>query len=252
MPLALELPLAPLLLAQALYARWRAPRLPEAAGPRAGTVGSGAAIALWIVGDSSAAGVGVPTQDDALAGALAPALARQAGAAVHWRLFAHSGITSAQALDLLAEADGDTSADVAVVVTGVNDVVDRIAPAAALAARTRLVAALQRRHRVRHVVFTPVPPMHRFTGLPQPLRWVAGRSAAAHQRALAEWAQGRPGVSCVEDALPLDDPALLARDGFHPAAPLYRRWGQALGAHIARDVWPSLAAPVTVTERKSP
>ncbi len=252
MTLALKLPLAPLLIAQALYARWRVPRLPEAAGPREGSVGSGAPIALWIVGDSSAAGVGVATQDDALAGALAPALARQAGAAVRWRLIARSGVNSAQALDLLAESAGDATADVAVVVTGVNDVVDRIAPPAAVAARARLVAVLQARHHVRHVVFTPVPPMQRFAGLPQPLRWIAGLDAAAHQRALDAWVQGRPGVTCLDDRLPLDDPALLARDGFHPAAPLYRRWGETLGAHIARDVWPALTAIDNVTERRCP
>jgi lysophospholipase L1-like esterase len=252
MTLALKLPLAPLLVAQALYARWRVPRLPEAAGPREGVVGSGAPIALWIIGDSSAAGVGVANQGDALAGALAPILASEAGAAVRWRLFARSGINSAQALDLLAESARDATADVAVVVTGVNDVVDRVAPPAAVAARARIVAVLRSRHRVRHVVFTPVPPMHRFGGLPQPLRWIAGLDAAAHQRALAAWAQGRPGVTCPDDPLPLDDPALLARDGFHPAAPLYRRWGRTLGTHIARDVWPSLAVPDEITERRSP
>ena len=149
---------------------------------------------------------------------------------MHWQLCARSGITSAQACGLLADAD---AADVAVVVTGVNDVVDQVRPAAALVARGQLVQALVQRTGVRQVVMTPVPPMNRFAGLPQPLRWVAGRDAAAHQRALARWAQGRQGVSHLRLALPLDDPAMLARDGFHPAAPLYRLWGDALAQHIA-------------------
>ncbi|NDG40033.1 MAG: SGNH/GDSL hydrolase family protein [Betaproteobacteria bacterium] len=147
---------------------------------------------------------------------------------------ARSGITSAQAAELVAEAD---AADVAVVVTGVNDVVDQVRPAAAMAERGRLVQALVQRTGARQVVMTPVPPMHRFSGLPQPLRWVAGRDAAAHERALARWVLGRSGVSLLRFDLPLDDPSMLARDGFHPAAPLYRLWGDALAEHIATAVW---------------
>ena len=78
--LALKLALSPLLLAQALQTRRRLPRLPEAAGPRRGRVGDGTGrLGLLIVGDSSAAGVGVASQDDALAGCLSRALAQRLG-----------------------------------------------------------------------------------------------------------------------------------------------------------------------------
>lgn len=229
MTLAVKLPLAPVLIAQALWARARVPRLPEAEGPREGVVGRGPALALLIVGDSSAAGVGVRTQAQALAGRLAPTLARRAGVAVHWRLRARSGVNTAAALELL----DDEPADVAVVVTGVNDVVDQVAPAKALAARERLLDALRRRQRVRHVVWSPVPPMGAFRGLPQPLRWVTGLDARAHDRALAAWAASREGCSVLPLQLPVQDTTLLASDGFHPGAPMYRRWGEALAEHIA-------------------
>ena len=242
--LALKLALSPLLLAQAVHTRWRLPKLPEAAGPRCGRVcGEGAPanaqLGLLIVGDSSAAGVGVDWQDDALAGRLSQALARRLGLAVRWQLCASSGVTSAQAVGLLVDA---LPADVAVVVTGVNDVVDQVRPATALAARADLVAALRQRTGVRHVVLTPVPPMHKFSGLPQPLRWLAGRDAAAHEHALARWAALQSGISHLPFDLPLQDPTMLARDGFHPAAPLYRLWGETLAGHIASAVWPQLCA----------
>ena len=239
---ALKLVLSPLLLAQAVHTRWRLPKLPEAAGPRRGLVTAdgaapGARLGLLIVGDSSAAGVGVDRQDDALAGRLSQALARRLGLAVQWQLCASSGVTTAGAVRLLADA---MPADVAVVVTGVNDVVDQVRPAAALSARAELVAALRQRTGVRHVVLTPVPPMHRFSGLPQPLRWLAGRDAAAHERALAGWAAQQHGLSHLPFDLPLHDPAMLARDGFHPGAPLYGLWGETLAEHIATAVWPRL------------
>jgi lysophospholipase L1-like esterase len=238
MSLAIKLALGPLLLAQALQTRRSLPRLPEAEGPRQGSVGRGApGLGLLIVGDSSAAGVGVATQDEALAGRLSRALAQRLGRRVRWQLCALAGVTSAQAIDLLHDA---RAADVAVVVTGVNDVVDQVSPARALAAREQLLQALQQRAGIRHTVMTPVPPMHRFAGLPQPLRWVAGRDAAVHEQALARWAAQRAAVSHLPFELPMDDPTLLARDGFHPGAPLYRLWGDALAEHIASAVWPRL------------
>lgn len=238
MSLALKLALGPLLLAQAVQTRRRLPRLPEAAGPRDGQAGRGkGGPSLLIVGDSSAAGVGVETQDLALAGCLSVALAQRLQLRITWQLCARSGVTSSQALALLCDA---RPADVAVVVTGVNDVIDQVRPRHALAARARLVDALRGRCGVRHVVMTPLPPMGCFAGLPQPLRWLAGRDAAAHERALRGWAALQPNLSHLGFDFPLTDRALLARDGFHPGAPLYRLWGDVLAAHIAEAVWPRL------------
>ena len=68
MSLTLKLMLSPLLVAQALATRRRAPELPEAQGAREGALGERVPFRLLIVGDSSAAGVGVRTQDQALVG----------------------------------------------------------------------------------------------------------------------------------------------------------------------------------------
>ena len=68
--------LSPLLLAQAVRVRKIALQLPEAAGPRTGITGSGPALRVLIIGDSSAAGVGAPTQEVALAGRLANSLGK--------------------------------------------------------------------------------------------------------------------------------------------------------------------------------
>ncbi|NRF71578.1 SGNH/GDSL hydrolase family protein [Aquincola sp. S2] len=239
MSLALKVALGPLLFAQALRTRRRLPKLPEADGPRSGAVGRGRALSLLVLGDSSAAGVGVETQEQALAMQLARSLAARAKRRVQWQLRARSGVTTAQAMALLQEAPLHP-AEVAVIVTGVNDVTDQVPPERAIAAREALCRALRDAHGVRHLVLTPVPPMQRFAGLPQPLRWIAGRDAAAHDRALAVWASVQHDVSHLPFDLPLDA-ALLARDGFHPGAEVYRAWGQALAEHIAGQVLPRLS-----------
>lgn len=232
MTLPVKLALAPLLLAQGRWARQNIPRLPEPPGAREGVIGEGDVTwRLLVVGDSSAAGVGVGDQRDALAWPLARALAARASRRVTWRLVARSGVTTAQALALLQEQEARWPADVAVVVTGVNDVIDQVSASRAVAARAALRDWLKRECAVHHIVFTPLPPMGRFAGLPQPLRWVMGLDAQRHDRALLRWARRQPDVTHLRLDLPLDA-ALLASDGFHPGAPVYRQWSQALAEHI--------------------
>lgn len=238
MSLAAKLMLSPVLVAQALATRARLPRLPEAAGAREGEVGSGPLLRLLMLGDSSAAGVGVECQSLALAGVLPPVLARLGGVCVHWRLLARSGVTSAQCLAML-EADGPPEADVAVVVLGVNDVVDQVPSHHAVAAREAIANRLRNAHGAAHVVFAPLPPVHQFPGLPQPLRWVAGRDARRHDDAVARWAATRADVSHVPIELPLNA-AVMAPDGFHPGEVVYRVCGSALAEHIAARVLPGL------------
>lgn len=231
MSLALKLALSPLLVAQAIATRRRAPALPEAGGPRQGRVGAGPSLPLLILGDSSAAGVGVRTQEEALAGHLTRTLARHAGRRIDWQLVARSGLTSAQALPLLLmERPGP--AEIAVVVLGVNDVVGQVPSHRAVAHRAALADRLLGHHGAHHVVFAPLPPMHRFPLLPQPLRWVAGRDARRHDDAMARWAATRGDVSHVPIVFELS-PASMAADGFHPGEPVYRACGEALACFIA-------------------
>ncbi len=238
MSLTAKLLLSPLLVAQVLVTRSRMPRLPEAAGAREGMVGRGPLLRLLILGDSSAAGVGVSEQSQALAGHLPKALAAQAAVRVQWRLFAQSGLTSAHCLVQL-QSSAPLEADVAVVVLGVNDVIDQVPSQRAIAARESIANRLRNGHGVAHVVFAPLPPVQHFPGLPQPLRWIAGRDAKRHDDAVAAWASTRADVSHVPIDLPLNT-ALMADDGFHPGEPVYRICGTALAEHIAQHVWPAL------------
>jgi lysophospholipase L1-like esterase len=234
MSLAAKLLLSPVLVAQALATRARLPRLPEAAGAREGVVGHGVPLRLLILGDSSAAGVGVADQSLALAGQLTRALARLAQRRVVWRLVAQSGVSSTECLGLLA-ATPPWPADVAVVVLGVNDVVEQVPSHHAVAAREAIANRLRNAHGVAHVVLAPLPPVHQFPGLPQPLRWVAGADARRHDRAVAAWAATRGDVSHVPIDLPLNA-GVMAEDGFHPGEVVYRVCGTALAEHIAVTV----------------
>jgi lysophospholipase L1-like esterase len=235
MSLALKLVLAPVLVAQAVATRRRAPELPEAAGPRRGRVGRGPhPLRLLIAGDSSAAGVGVAHQQQALSGHLTRVLHAHTARPVQWALHARSGLTTRQVHELL-RAEAAAAAEFAVVVTGVNDVIELVPPRRAVAQRAALADWLIAEHGVGHVLFAPLPPVHRFPLLPQPLRRVMGDDARRHDDALARWAATRHDVSHI--AIELGELELgveaMADDGFHPGEPVYRACGEALAAHIA-------------------
>ena len=166
---------------------------------------------------------------------------KQCGARVRWQLLARSGVSSAACLQML-ESEFRANAEIAVVVLGVNDVVEQVPSQQAVRARESIANRLRNAHGVGHVVFAPLPPVGRFPGLPQPLRWVAGSDARRHDKAVAAWAASRDDVSHVPIHLPLNR-GVMAQDGFHPGEAVYRVCGVALAEHIATRVWPLLRAP---------
>jgi len=236
--LAAALPLAPLLLWQGRRVRRDTPKLPEAAGERAGRVGAdriGRPLRLLIVGDSSAAGVGAAVQSEALSGRLTGLLGESLARPLDWRLVARTGISTREALALLEETPPDPF-DVAVVALGVNDVTAlRLVPRW-LGDVERLHARLHARHRVRRVLWSGLPPMHRFPALPQPLRGVMGLHARSLDAALGRWCAARPGgLRPLATHVPMPamtDPSLVATDGFHPGPGAYGVWAGALAPHV--------------------
>src|ERR1700712_1376685 len=153
MSLAVKLVLSPLLFAQAVMTRRRAPPLPEAEGPREGQLGSGLrGLRVLIAGDSSAAGVGVANQDHAFTGHFTRTLHRRTGMAVRWRLRARSGHTTQEVLQMLRD-DPPPVADIAIVLTGVNDVIGLVSPTKATEQRAQLAEWLLDEGRARYVLF---------------------------------------------------------------------------------------------------
>lgn len=224
---------APVWLAQGLHLALTAPRLPEAAGPRAGRIGAGR-LRLLIAGDSSAAGVGAHTQAQALSGRLAAALA---DLEPDWRLVARTGATTAATLARL-RALPPAPADVAVLALGVNDVTRAVPLARWLDAQAALIGHLTGDLGARRVVLTGVPPMGAFPALPRPLRGVLGARASRFDAALAELVAQRPEVRHLAFDPALLDPGLMAEDGYHPGPVLYARWADALARAIRADLTP--------------
>lgn len=266
--------LAPLLIWQGSRARRVARRLPEAAGPRQGcsvadlsqrsrgaasaqcapdpaaaprsmdrTTSGDAPLRLLILGDSSAAGVGVDHQQQALTGRLLDALHAQGVASVDWRLEAVSG-WGARDIHAHLEALDPWAAQQVVVVVGVNDVTAD----SPVHQWIRWIDALDRliveRTGAPARAYCGLPPMHAFALLPQPLRWYLGERARVFDRTLADWARGRCGAAHWPLETPDEAAALtpgaareagwIAVDGFHPGPRGYVHWAKRLALRMSR------------------
>ncbi|MBB5203415.1 lysophospholipase L1-like esterase [Inhella inkyongensis] len=233
--------LLPVLLWQAVRVRQRALELPEPAGARRGRVAgrpaaAGRPLRLLIVGDSSAAGVGVRRQSDALAGQLSQRLAEAVGRPVHWQLVARTGHTTGEALQHLRESLLQP-ADVLVTALGVNDVVRQVPAARTLEQLQSLHSLACERAGVRYWVHNGLPPLQDFPLLPAPLRWVFGAQAALLNQLLLQTLGDQPDRAFArtpEMSLAAAAAELMAEDGFHPGAAGYALWARHLAGHLAR------------------
>jgi lysophospholipase L1-like esterase len=223
-PLAFAI--APILLAQGVRVRRRTPVLPEAGGERNGIEGesTGEPLSVLVLGESTAAGVGVPSQTDGLAPALAAGLARHHDRPVTWRVTAHTGFSARKTLARLVPQLPDETYDVVAVVLGVNDVLEMRSARAWQHDVTALLAALRPYLRAGgRIVLAGVPDVAGFPTLPQPTRAVLALHARHLDRRLARAAESAPSAVHVRSPR-IDEPGLYAEDGFHPSAAGYRRW----------------------------
>lgn len=234
-PLAFAI--APVLLVQGMRVRRRTPVLPEAAGDRLGVQGGtgGDGLSLLVLGESTAAGVGVPTQSEGLAPALAAGLAAQRGGPVAWRVAAHTGFSARKVLHLLVPELPDESYDVVTVVLGVNDVLEMRSGRAWRRDIAALLDALRPRLRPDgRVILAGVPDMASFPALPQPTRTVLGLHARHLDEGLARIVASTP-WAVHAPAFGIDTDGLYAADGFHPGAAGYRTWAAHLVTSMVTD-----------------
>ncbi|AFT71792.1 GDSL-like lipase/acylhydrolase domain protein [Alloalcanivorax dieselolei B5] len=224
--------LSPWLLWQAKRTRATTPRLPEAGGEPSGRSGdTGPALRLLVVGESTAAGVGVGDHQQGLAAHLAAQLSRRHGRTVLWRTVGVNGIRAAALIGHLPRAP---ETDVAIISLGVNDTTGLTRRRGYRHALTALIAELRRDKAELPVYLLAVPPMQRFTALPRPLRDLLGWRAQGLDRVQQDLARTLAGVHHLAYP-PVEGKDLLAEDGYHPSEQGY--------ALIARTVADDISMP---------
>lgn len=221
----------PILVTQGPWVKWNTVRLQEPVGARSGVVGDGPDLRLLIVGDSSAAGVGVTTQSQALSGQIAKQLAGHVR--LDWQLVARCGDTTPMARRRVQAAQ-PRRADVAVVGLGVNDVLRGTSQARWLGQTQALVDHLTDQLGVGHVYLSGLPPVSQFPRLPNPLRWTLGHRAAQFDSALRQMLIGQDRATMIPADMTLGADVMSA-DGFHPGPKVYAAWAQAVVRQLRAD-----------------
>lgn len=226
--------LAPLLWLQGQYARRRTPRLPAVLdNNQASATTDSAKRQLLVLGESPAVGVGVETAEQALPAQFALALSEATDQSWGWHVIGENGARLERLLELLREVRAPLTADCVVIVMGVNDTTGLTSRRRW---RSQLIELVQQLRAATSapIVFTPVPPIHCFTALPQPLRRIMGLRARQVDQDMLAVLDGLPDVHRAPVLPPLQ-PRDLAHDGFHPAAGACAEWGRRM-AEIIRPL----------------
>lgn len=221
--------LAPILLAQGLFVATTMERLPEPHGERQGIDGQGPRLRLLVLGDSAAAGVGAQTQQEALLGNLMTQLSPHFE--LHWKLIARTGATSNATLRHLQKIPAEPF-DVVVTSLGVNDVVTNKTTQTFLREQKDIITLLKTKFTASQIILFGIPPMGEFPALPQPLRWYLG-DQSKHLDQVLECLAATEQCDYIKQDL-VDDPQLMATDGFHPGHGIYTIWANEVAKYILR------------------
>jgi len=228
--------LLPLLWLQSGHVRRITPRMPEPPGRRAGVTGRGSLMRLLVAGDSGAAGVGAPTQEQALCGQLVRLLSRHH--TVQWCVLAANGLDSPGLHEMLQTVPR-ARFDVVVLSMGANDATGLCAPLQWAHWQTRLAEIIESRFAPALLVHSAVPPMHACLALPQPLRWFMGHWANQMNQSLAGQLIDQVGRTMhwhPETTTTVG----MAADGIHPSSEGYAVWADDLSRRILAATSPAL------------
>lgn len=209
---------------QGLGVRRRTQRMLPAGGPvRHRIEGDEPAVALLVLGDSSAASVGIESSEDGLAAELARLISERTGRAVVWRAAGFNSATSGQIRDHVLPNLAPEPWTHIVLSIGTNDAKNFHTAARFKREFGGLLYALRAKWPEARVVWSPVVEMNLVPALPPLLGTILEIRAGIVNRTGAALALERGAVPAMR--LPILDPAAgFSSDGFHASEAGYAAW----------------------------
>ncbi|ALN74059.1 MULTISPECIES: SGNH/GDSL hydrolase family protein [unclassified Aureimonas] len=211
--------LLPVYIWQGIGIRRRIERMPPAAGPQHGLVGPGddaPSIRLLVIGDSSAAGVGVERVEESLAPRLAERLYALTGRVVAWRAAGSNSAVSAEVRDYVVPLLPYDSFTHIVLSIGTNDIKNFHSGRRFKRAFGTLLYALRARWPEARIVWSQPVDMLRVPALPRGLALVLELRGRILRRIGTRLCLERGAVPAT--TLPRVEPLGFSRDGFHASA----------------------------------
>jgi lysophospholipase L1-like esterase len=232
---ALIAPVSPFLYMQGQITRWRVGVLPEASGPKNGIAGEGEnPVRLFVIGESTVAGLGARTHEFALAGQFAKNLSSRIGRSVEWTVVGKNGVTVRRAIDELLPQMPEVEFDYILIALGGNDVMKLSSPVTWRRNMTELLAVL-RDKQPRSVIFLANCPMVNLSpALPQPIKFFLWELSKLHNDNIRDL------TSRMERVFYYPQPADVTLEGFfadgiHPSERGYSDWAAAMVRYFAEN-----------------
>ncbi|MBW8907779.1 MAG: SGNH/GDSL hydrolase family protein [Mesorhizobium sp.] len=213
---------------QGLGVRRRTSRMLPAQGPVMHEIaGTAPAVSLLVLGDSSAASVGIEQSEYGLAAQLAGLIAERTGQAVRWRAAGFNSATSGQIRDyVLPNLSADPWTHI-VLAIGTNDTKNFHSVPRFKKEFGGLLYALRAKWPEARVVWSPVLEFTRAPAMPSLLGKILEIRAAEMNKMGARLCNERGAVPAPR--LPITNPeAGFASDGFHASEAGYRAWAEHL------------------------
>lgn len=221
-------PFAPFLFLQGQYTRWKVGVLPDAAGPNRGIAGVGAKPAkLFVLGESTVAGLGARRHEFALAGQFAKSLSLRIGRPVEWTVIGKNGVTVRHAIDDLLPLMPAEKFDYILVGLGGNDVIRLSSPVRWRLDMTELLKILRAKSPTATIFLSNCPMIKLSPALPHPIKFILWELSKLHDANIKEL------TGPMEKVFYYPQPADIALEGFfadgiHPSERGYADWSAAM------------------------
>ncbi|MEX6507294.1 SGNH/GDSL hydrolase family protein [Jiella sp. M17.18] len=226
--------LFPVYVWQGIAARRRIPRLLPPAGSVSGCLGADtardAAVRLLVIGDSSAAGVGVDRIEDSLGPKLAERIYALTGLSVFWRAAGSNSAVSAEVRDHVVPNVAREAFTHIVLMIGSNDAKNFHSARRFKKGFGGLLYALKAKWPEARIVWSPPVDLKRVPALPRGLAHVLELRARIIRKMGARLCAERGAI--VSTTLPRVEPAGFSRDGFHASVEGYAYYANHLVGYV--------------------
>ena len=235
---AILLPVSPALYVQGQRTRRRIGVLPAPVGPTDGVAlsdkngNANDAAKLFIIGESTVAGLGAKTHENALAGQFADRLSKHIGRAVEWDVVGKNGVTARQTINELLPQMPDKQYDFILVGLGGNDVLKLSSPVKWRRDMLELLGKLRAAQPDAAIFLSNCPMIKLSPALPNPIRFLLWQLSQLHDANIQEFSAELDRVVYYPQPKKLDVEGFFA-DGIHPSEKGYSDWAEAMMQHFA-------------------
>jgi lysophospholipase L1-like esterase len=230
----IALVMAPILFPQSRIMLSHLPVLPETPGPWNGTVEGPDPVRLLVFGDSTAAGVGVDSQQEALVTGIATELSNRIGRGVEWKVLARSGATVGELHAFFLPSVQRGQWDYVFLTMGVNDVNHLRSKRLFTRDLDAILDGIEASSPDAKIALNGIPRMENFRSLPYPLGTILGARAHRLNAGAHEVLRRHPQVVHTPP-WPIKTPGFFAVDNFHPGKVGYAAWSKAAVAYWLRS-----------------